>query len=237
MTNFSINGFHIGCESQFPEGMMRELLPLFMEKPSKNATGVLSGRGFVVRRETEGLGRIVVKHYSRGGWLRHVVESLYLRCGKSRSEIEFEMLTRARAVGVSVPEPLVWADQGKFFYRAWLVTREIENKESLAELSLRNEDEAIAVLEKFTRQLNLLIEAGIFHVDLHPGNVILDPQGKVFILDFDKAEIFQGSADALRERYVRRWRRAVLKHELPESIAEHMSFQIKIGASCRTKAA
>ena len=65
-----------------------------------------------------------------------------------------------------------------------------------------------------------LVQNKILHVDLHPGNVIVDPEGKVYLLDFDKGRIFRGSRQRLQERYFARWKRAVIKHGLPAMLIE-----------------
>jgi len=63
-------------------------------------------------------------------------------------------------------------------------------------------------------QVSALIEHGILHVDLHPGNVLVNPEGRLFLIDFDKARLYKNSR-GLKDKYLRRWRRAVDKHDLP----------------------
>ena len=42
-------------------------------------------------------------------------------------------------------------------------------------------------------QISRLIDHGIWHVDLHPGNVVIDQNDRVFLLDFDKGSLHQGN--------------------------------------------
>jgi 3-deoxy-D-manno-octulosonic acid kinase len=70
------------------------------------------------------------------------------------------------------------------------------------------------------KQLYLLIEEGIYHVDLHPGNVLVDNNHNVYVIDFDKARCWTGPKNELRDLYLHRWRRAVIKHNLPETLSE-----------------
>ncbi|RIL04638.1 MAG: hypothetical protein DCC75_12435, partial [Proteobacteria bacterium] len=143
-----------------------------------------------------------------------------------------ESLVEAASIGVRVPEPVAWVDRGAVIYRAWLVTKEIKGHRSLAELALSASNSASLseiskVLEELGRQVELLIQNRLLHVDLHPGNVVVDQHGQVYILDFDKARKFTGGIRELRDQYLRRWRRAVIKHNLPDSLSENMCFHLK----------
>jgi predicted Ser/Thr protein kinase len=52
-------------------------------------------------------------------------------------------------------------------------------------------------------------------VDLHPGNVLVTPENRLYLIDFDKARTTPVNRRRLREKYIRRWQRAVLKYRLP----------------------
>jgi 3-deoxy-D-manno-octulosonic acid kinase len=73
----------------------------------------------------------------------------------------------------------------------------------------------------------LLIQHRILHVDLHPGNVIMDAAGKVYLLDFDRGKVYHGDRQKLKNRYLTRWQRAVNKHGLPEFLAEMLRAGLK----------
>lgn len=218
--DYRVGGLPLSAEA---ERALCELLA----QPSVNGRGGLSGRRAVTYSTLEGVGKIVVKHYSRGGLLRYFVTRRYFRVGMPRSRTEFQLLTKVRALGVQAPEPIVWIEEGGLFYRAWLVTREVEQSETLADVALRDEDRAREVVQLLAAQLKLLIEHRIFHVDLHPGNVLVDGQGAVHLVDFDKAGTFSGSRARLRDKYIWRWRRAVLKHELPELLNEALCLGLR----------
>jgi 3-deoxy-D-manno-octulosonic acid kinase len=64
-------------------------------------------------------------------------------------------------------------------------------------------------------------------VDLHPGNVLVDSNSRVYLIDFDKARYSYLNKDKLRVKYISRWRRAVIKHRLPESLWEMMSSELR----------
>ena len=75
-------------------------------------------------------------------------------------------------------------------------------------------------MESVIEQILLLIQNGILHVDLHPGNIVIDGDNQVFLVDFDKGKIYQGNREKLKNRYLSRWQRAVNKHGLPNMLNE-----------------
>jgi len=187
----------------------------------------LGGRTSVVRIDLDGVGPVVVKRYGRGGVLRHLVTDRYIRWGPSRSEVEFGVLSEVRRRGVQAPEPLAHLDRGWLWYRAWLVTREIPAHRSLAELAVSDEDRVRARLDDVVAQITRLIAERYLHVDLHPGNVVLDSRDEVYLIDFDRAHRFGGTRNQLRDRYLHRWRRAVIKHGLPDYLSEQVCLGLR----------
>ncbi len=195
-----------------------EALTLGFREPPKAAADPLSGR---VRSHCifiEDLGSVIVKPYFRGGILRHLNRRTYLKAGKPRSVAEFEMLFLVRTFGVNAPEPFAYAFQKKYvvFYHAWLAMMEIPGTITLGELSRTDPSRGRWVLPELEKQINLLWDYGVLHVDLHPGNVLVDQMDRVYIIDFDKAKTGVTNRAGLAEYYVNRWRRAVSKHGLPE---------------------
>lgn len=196
-------------------------------QPETAQRSTLGGRASVRYFDFPDLGKIVIKSYSRGGLLGSLVRKLYLRLGEVRSQREFEVLEQVRGFGVSAPEPLFFIYKGGLFYRTWLVTREVQDKQSLVELARQDEDRAREAIKSLLEQIINLIKYRIFHVDLHPGNVLVDKNGSTFLVDFDKANRFSGSASKLRDLYLFRWRRAVIKHGLPQFLSELVSLGLR----------
>lgn len=199
-----------------------EMLLVLFQKPADTSKGILSGRAGPVMAEIPGVGAVVVKHYRRGGLVRHFVKDRYLGIGIPRPRREYEMLETVRSLGVSSPEPMVWAVRGRLFYRAFLVTRRIEGVRSLSEMEGGNSDSCRAAVEKAAGQIRILIENRIHHVDLHPGNVLLDREGQVYIIDFDKARRVTWRREKLAAAYAKRWKRAVEKYSLPALMTDQL---------------
>ena len=178
----------------------------------------LVGRGRMARATLDDSQPVIIKPYCRGGIVRYFIKRHYLRWGKRRCHAEYDMLRRVNEIGVNAPEPVAYAFQGTLFYKSWLITREIDRPERLSDVSHREETDVRGVLESLADQVALLIEHRIRHVDLHPGNVLVDGSRRVFIVDFDKARTFRGGKTRLRDRYISRWSRAVKKYDLPKAL-------------------
>ncbi|MBW2194204.1 MAG: hypothetical protein JRF37_01170 [Deltaproteobacteria bacterium] len=195
----------------------------FFSMPITNVDSALGGRTSVTKADIEGIGPIVVKHYVRGGFLRYMVKRTYLGLGKTRGQVEYEMLNKVRQLGVHAPEPVAYASKGRLFYKAWLITRQIGQHTSLAALSLTDEKYSQSKMSCIIDEASVLIRNRVLHVDLHPGNTLVDKAGGIYLVDFDKARFFHGSTSRLCHRYIRRWNRAVVKHCLPEMLSKEFS--------------
>ncbi len=220
MSTETYQSFEIGSAEKL-SGKQKQSLVHEFQRPPEAARGCLSGRIRPCNIFIEGIGQVVVKHYFRGGILGNLNRRTYLKIGKTRSAAEFETLVHVRSIGVSAPEPVAFAFRKKrpVFYHAWLVTKEIQASETLADLSRTDPARAEAILKKAGEQVKRLIENGVMHVDLHPGNVLVDGNSCVYVIDFDRAKTGIKNRQNLAGLYLSRWRRAVVKHGLPEFMA------------------
>lgn len=188
---------------------------------------VLGGRSKVRRGQVDGLGSLVIKQYTRGGLLSKIISREYLNIGDPRSLTELRFLQLAESIGCSVPQGLVALWTTGMTYRAWLITREISGAITLAALSQRDKFAARKSTELLVEQIRILVESKVLHIDLHPGNVLVDNELRPYILDFDKARIVRVSQEQLLDQYLRRWRRSVIKHELPDVLSEIMCLGLR----------
>jgi len=217
------NSYHFGSPSNIADQQLKQLIRLF-KLPKNSVNSALGGRTSITVARLQGIGSVVIKYYRRGGAIRYLIKKRYLKCGKTRCQIEYELLQKVRSLGINAPEPVAFAYRGRLFYQCWLVTREIKDHQTLVKISRSNEEQARMVMKKVVKQVSMLIKNNILHVDLHPGNVIVDNQNRVYFLDFDKGGIFPGDKNTLRTRYLRRWNRAIQKHGLPEILSEVNGF-------------
>jgi 3-deoxy-D-manno-octulosonic acid kinase len=222
----TIDSYHFGFSLNLTESQLRPLTGRFHDSDS-TGVAVLGGRTAATPAQLDGIGAVVIKHYRRGGLLRYFIKRRYLKLGKTRAQREFELLAAVAEFGVNVPQPIAFAYSGHLFYRAWLITREIRQPLSLADLSLQDEDKTGRVMASVIKQVSSLIQNHILHVDLHPGNVVADNAGKVYLLDFDKGKVYHGNRQKLKNRYLTRWQRAVSKHGLPIILTELIQKNLK----------
>lgn len=222
-----INDYHFGLACDLSDKDTDGLIRLF-KTPQSAAHGVLSGRGSISKTTLDKTGSVVIKYFRRGGLIRHFTRQRYLKLGETRPQLEFEMLEEMKKIGVSAPSPVAWAykKEGFFFYTGWLVMQEIKKQQSLAEVSKKDSERAKYILKKTAAQLSILIKNKILHVDLHPGNVLVDPTDHVYLIDFDKAKKSRMENNRLKLFYLERWKRAVKKHNLPNSLSTYMEEEL-----------
>jgi len=211
--------YHFGLSLNLSDKGLKQLIRIF-EAPTDKCDTILGGRTSITITHLEGIGSVAVKHYYRGGLVQYINRRKYLNLGKTRCQIEYEWLQKVKTIGINAPEPIAFAYRGRLLYQAWLVTREIKHHQTLAQISRTNEERSRMVMKEVIKQIATLIKNNIYHTDLHPGNIIVDNQNYVYLLDFDKGSFFKGEKNILKDRYLRRWKRAIQKHRLPEVLNE-----------------
>ena len=210
--------YEFGSLSKLNTDVFDQFISIFDSGKIEKPETVLTGRSNVTQINIDKVGSLVVKPYLRGGFVSCFNKQRYLFAKKQRNVIEFEFLLLAQQAGVNVPEPFAYASYGSLFYKAWLITKKIENAQNYVELCLIDEKKAVTLLPSICKNINKLIDISIFHVDLHPGNIVLNDSNKVFILDFDKACYVTGDKGKLKTKYMQRWQRAVEKYELSDKL-------------------
>ena len=192
------------------------------ETPPEPEPGVLTGRTGTHLIELQDMGQAVIKHYLRGGILCKLNRRTHLAIKNSRAQLEFELLSHIQDIGVNAPQPIAFASRGRLFYQTWLITKSIPDVKNLSEIIPSESEKAEKAIVNLAAQVNILISHHILHVDLHPGNVLVDPEERVYIIDFDKAKTGHTKKHALAKYYLRRWERAVSKYRLPGFVNKTM---------------
>ncbi len=210
-------GSSFNLSDQHYEGLIKNF-----NMPNGKVDSILGGRSSVISADLSGIGPVIIKQYARGGLIKYFIKNRYVKWGEPRCRIEYQLLKKVKNLGINTPEPVAYAFKGRPFYKAWLVTREIKKNSSLASLSNTNLDRCKSIMEKLVDQVAILIKNNILHVDLHPGNVLVDVDDNIFIIDFDKGRFYLKGKNNLRDRYLARWDRAVIKHNLPKLLIEMM---------------
>jgi len=132
-----------------------------------------------------------LRHYRRGGFIAHLSEDRYLWTGEQRVRAfaEWRLLRTLVERGLPVPQPVAARYQRAGpSYRCDLITRRIPNARPLSDaLSAAPLDaSAWAAVGAAVARLHA---AGVDHADLNAHNILLDAQGAVSVIDFDRGRL------------------------------------------------
>jgi len=131
----------------------------------------------------------VLRHYRRGGWAA-IAGDRYLWTGEAQTRAfrELRLLSRMRELGLPVPQPVAaQVRRSGPLYRADLLTVAIPESKSLA--TRVTDPEADRWMPAVGACIRRFHDAGIWHADLNAHNVLLDAEGTVYLIDFDRARL------------------------------------------------
>lgn len=149
--------------------------------------GEASGRGttyFLSREEMPA----VLRHYQRGGMMASLTQDRYWWGGvyKTRSWREWYLLVKLKDWDLPVPRAIAAnAVRHGLFYSADLLMERIPDSESLTS-RLARQDLTDPQWRKIGATLRRFHQRGVYHADLNAHNILLDSEGEVFLIDFDK---------------------------------------------------
>ena len=173
-------------------------------------TELAGGRGTISFID-DGQRHWALRRYLRGGVPAFLSRRHYLWLGeeRTRSFQEFRLLHALRSRGLPVPAPVAASYRRRWVtYSAQLVTERIPGARPLSELLSTGEiDDALWVA--IGRCLRRFHDAGVQHADLTAHNILLDAQGAVWVLDFDRGR--ERAPGAWRERSLLRLERSLSK--------------------------
>ena len=156
----------------------------------KDSVALTGGRGASEKIEIEKQ-FYVLRHYLRGGFIARFSRDYYLWTGLSQSRPFQENKVIQLALQKSLPVPEVVAfcvEKSGLFYRASIISRFIDNEGTLASF-LFDSELSNSLWIKLGELIRRLHQAGISHADLNANNILIDKNGKFYLIDFDKAKI------------------------------------------------
>lgn len=173
------------------------------------------GAAWFVRND---VGDAVLRHYRRGGWVARLSRDAYWWSGedKVRSFREFRLTQHLRRLGLPVPAPLAAAYWRRGpVYRAALLVERLGGARSFVQ------DVRAAGLQAPWAEAGATIArchaVRAHHADLNANNLLVDPVGQVWLIDWDKGRVEPGRGPwcgAVLDRL----ERSLRKLGVPESI-------------------
>lgn len=138
----------------------------------------------------------VYRHYYRGGLFGKVIKDRYWFCNydSTRAAKEFSLLRQLHQWGLPVPQPIAFKITRTFgCYQADILLQKIANTQDLSQ-RLQQSFLITEQYQQIGRLLRQLHNYQVHHSDLNIHNILLDEQGKFWLIDFDKCGIEQGES-------------------------------------------
>ncbi|GMV69155.1 MAG: hypothetical protein AMXMBFR76_15940 [Pseudomonadota bacterium] len=157
----------------------------------------------------------ILRHFHRGGWMGSVTADRYLWTGLARSRPwrEWHLLYDLYRAGFPVPRPIAARVQRiqRWWYRADLISERVDG-EPLS-VVLRRAVVPQRLWYHIGAQIRCFHRAGVYHADLNLDNILIEPDQRVCLLDFDKSRRRRPRA-SWQNANLRRLRRSLLKAQM-----------------------
>ena len=165
----------------------------------------------------------VYRHYRRGGLVAHFTPDKYLGMNvvESRMWREWKLLAWMFEQGLPVPQPVAArVIKNGMIYSGDILTRFIPNTQTLVNCLQQGSCENLdwLALGKLLRRFH---QTGVEHADLNAHNILIDTQGHLFLIDFDRSQ--QRDAGHWQQRNLARLLRSLKKESAGQGFAFHES--------------
>ena len=200
-------------------------LPDGFEQPGFEPDGeaVRNGRGGARRVVLPGGGAAFYRPYRHGGVLGRLQGEHYL--GSAVLERELESGLRLEARGLAVAHPIAGrAEKVGASLRLALLTSECPGRTLFEVLAEGDDPVSLAAAERAGTRVAQMQRLGFRHADLHPGNMIVGPDGDVSILDLARGQFGGSYGDRAAHASLVRCARFLFKRECPPTLRQVLAF-------------
>lgn len=166
---------------------LEHIFSLTYWRSQQRVVGSAQGRGTTWFVQTASM-TAALRHYWRGGLLGKVLQDQYMftRWQDTRSYQEFKLLAYLHDNGVQVPRPIAArAIKSGCCYRADLLSEKIADAQDLVTV-LSGRRLSHEEYHKIGHEIAKMHHLQVNHSDLNIHNILLDQQGQVWLIDFDK---------------------------------------------------
>lgn len=161
---------------------------------------------------------LVLRHYLRGGLVGKLIHDHYLYQDETsvRSLSEYRVLERLHREGLPVPKPAAaQVRHNGLAYQADILIERIPNARDL--LHVLQHEPAPELFPKIGKLVARFHRFGAHHADLNIKNILLDQDNKLWLIDFDRAELAQhdtNKQDASLKRLKRSFDKEKTRHDI-----------------------
>lgn len=159
---------------------------------------------------------LCLRVYLRGGLIGKFIKRSFLRWGNfaQRARLEFELTAKLYEDGLPVPRPLLAREvEGTFTFENAIVCEQIPNSKNLAEVLASGRPLSPDELHTIGQTLAHFFVSHVVHTDLNLRNILLDAQGKCYVVDFDKCYCSDKFGAAAIEQMLGRLERSFAKEK------------------------
>jgi 3-deoxy-D-manno-octulosonic acid kinase len=178
------------------------------------AVGAGRGQAWFIQNQAASY---VLRHYRRGGLMAKITPDRYLwtSINKTRAWREYQLLAKLQELGLPAPRPVAAQvlRQGSF-YSADLLTRRIPDSQPLSRILTERPLEE-TLWHRIGKCIRAFHDHDIYHADLNAHNILLDAEGRVYLIDFDKSGVDQDSS--WQQRTLQRLYRSLTKLQTQDS--------------------
>ena len=175
----------------------------------------LGVRGAVLKKNINELD-LVIRLYRRGGLMKFFTKNTFIKpffTSSYRPIEEFKVLNSLK--DLKVPKVIAVAvKENNFTYSGIIVTEKIKNSFNFLNEKPSSKELIEKIAFKAGNLAKKITSKGVFHPDLHIGNVLYDNNQEVYIIDFDKASIISKGHSSVKnsiDKIISRWDRSVNK--------------------------
>ncbi len=171
------------------------------------------GRGNTLLFKKNGQ-NLVLRHYKRGGLFGKIVKDNFFNFEphSHRALEEFALLNKMVELGLPVPEPVIAKEIKTLLgIRQDIVIKRLEGYSDLSYI-IAKRDMTEEEYKTIGKTLKKFFDNNILHTDLNIRNILMNPDGKVSVIDFDKCRqtpLTSTSKEKMIKRLLRSFRKEV----------------------------
>jgi 3-deoxy-D-manno-octulosonic acid kinase len=155
-------------------------------------TGTNTGRGITYFIQEHDL-KMVLRRYLRGGLIAKLITQSFWFTGLTRTRVyqEIALLNYMRSCDLPVPRPIAGLITRHFgvYYRNAILIERIADAQDLHAYLLQ-QSLPLKIWTALGHTIARMHLAGVDHHDLNIENILLDKQEKLWLIDFDKCDLF-----------------------------------------------